>query len=83
MSTEIKAITVRDKPFFIKRFNLEEGAIVDSAIQSNKNDVLVHETINIFYGTVNEDGSRLFDSIDAVKMIDREIGLGFGLRYRI
>jgi hypothetical protein len=68
VTTETKQVTVRGTKYTIKRFNLEEGSLVDRLIASNKDKLVEQQAIMVFYGTVEPK----FESIEAVKAVDKE-----------
>jgi len=68
VSTETKQVTVRGTNYTIKRFNLEEGSLVDRLLASNKDKLVEQQAIMVFYGTAEPK----FESIEAVKASDRE-----------
>ena len=68
VSTETKQVTVRGANYTIKRFNLEEGSVVDRLLTTNKDKLVEQQAIMVFYGTVEPK----FESIEAVKAADRE-----------
>lgn len=72
--TDTKPLEIKGTIYNIKRFDLEESSIVDDAIKANP-DVLNQKLVTIFYGTIKEDGSRLFESMDVIKKLDHETGL--------
>jgi hypothetical protein len=61
-------VTVRGANYTIKRYNLEEGSMVDRLLATNKDKLVEQQAIMVFYGTVEPK----FESIEAVKASDRE-----------
>jgi len=86
VSTETKTFEVRGKPYTIQRFGLEEGAVVDDLVDAVKIDpsipinqsLVEKQAITVFYGTIEPK----FESIDAVKKMDRETMLHLWVEIR-
>jgi len=68
VTTETKQVTVRGTKYTIKRFNLEEGSLVDRLVETNKGRLLEQQAVMVFYGTTDPK----FESIEAVKAADKE-----------
>jgi len=65
--TETKKIEVRGKTYTIKRFNFEEGAVVDDLV-AKATSPAESQVAMVFYGVADPK----FESIDVVKQADRE-----------
>jgi hypothetical protein len=69
MTAETKNIEVRGKTYTIKRFDFEEGAVVDEHTEAAKGNRVEQQAFTVFYGTVEPK----FESVEAVKKEDREM----------
>jgi hypothetical protein len=65
--SETKELKIRGKKYVIKRLGFVEGAETDDLLRKATN-VAESQAIQVFYGTV----SPKFESLDAVKVADRE-----------
>jgi hypothetical protein len=71
VTTATKTLKIKGKSYVIKRFGFEEGASLDGLIEANKDKLMEQQAITVYYGTVEPK----FESIQAVKVADREVVL--------
>ncbi len=78
MTTDTKVLKIKGVTYTIKRFGFEEGAVVDDFVDANQNKIVEQQALTVFYGTA----APKFESIQAVKVADREVVLHLWVEIR-
>lgn len=70
--TETTGVEVRGRNYLIKRFNFDESNAVDDYSEAHKDKRNEGIAFIVFSGTIKEDGTPYFESVEAVKKEDHE-----------